>query len=406
MKERVESLVKAAENYREDMTRLVRDLVRTPSESGNEGEVADVLEAALRRLGMDLVFRDKFGNVVGVYKGTGGGENLMFNCHMDQVATGNLADWQYPPFDGVVAEGFVHGRGASDTKGAMAAQIYGVHLLAASGTRLRGDIYLTFVIDEEPGDMWGMQMLGDSLKDKNIAFCVLGEATGLDIFLGHRGRVEIELRSTGIMSHSSAPRLGINAVDKMVKVLTKAANFDINMADDAFLGRATQSTIHISCLPGSLSTVPDYCLARIDRRYVPSESAEEIVSDYQELVAACKKSDPEIKVEVGIRKTSHTSYTGISGEGLLDKPAYLVPTENPFVQKTVAALKAAGQNPAFGKWDFGTDGAYTNNVLGIPTIGYSCCEEKYTHSSKDRVDIDALVKCAAGTASICLHICS
>ncbi len=402
----IEKINGLAEAHRDDMVKLVQDLVKSPSDSGHEGAVAAILEGKLKRLGFDEVSRDKYGNVVGLYKGTGGGNNLMFNCHMDQVATGNVEDWQYPPYGGVVAEGHVHGRGAADTKGAMAAQIYGVYLLIANHIRLKGDVYLTFVIDEEPGDMWGMKMFcNEYLKGRKIDLCILGEATCLDVFLGHRGRAEIELLSRGVMSHSSAPWLGVNAVDKMVKVLSKVGSLEAGLQDDAFLGKASQAVTHISCKPGSLSTVPDTCLVRIDRRYVPTESVEAILGDFRQLVAKCKAEDSQIDVTVSVRKTEHQSYTGIAGTDLMDKPAYLVPQDHPLVVKTVAALKRIGQNPGFGKWNFGTDGAHTNAVLNIPTIGYSCCEEIYTHRSSDRVKIDYLVKCAAGVASICLGVC-
>ncbi len=399
-------IVDLAESYKDDMIALVQDLVRAPSESGNEKAVADILETKLNTLGFDQVFRDRYGNVVALYKGTGGGDALMFNCYMDQVATGNVADWQYPPFDGVVAEGHIHGRGASDTKGAMAAQIYGVYMLVANKIRPKGDIYLTFVIDEEPGDMWGMKMLcNEYFADKKIALCVLGEATGLDIFLGHRGRAEIELLSRGTMSHSSAPWLGVNAVDKMVKVISQLHRLEKGLPEDSFLGKASQAITHISCKPGSLSTVPDECLVRVDRRYVPTESIDAILADFTGLVDECKKEDKEININVALRKTEHTSYTGLAGNDLMDKPAYRVPEDHTLVRKTVNALKAIGQNPGFGKWNFGTDGAYTHTVMNIPTIGYSCCEEVYTHRPNDRVRIDYLIKCAAGTASICLAIC-
>lgn len=402
----LEQLDALAQSYCEEMIGLVRDLIRAPSESEHEGDVARVLTEKLKSLGFDEVFSDKYGNVVGVCKGEGGGDNLLFNCHMDQVSTGSLEDWEHPPFSGDIADGYIHGRGASDTKGAMAPQIYGVYMLKKMGVRLKGDVILTFVIDEEPGDMWGMKMLAEEyLQHRKIALCVLGESTGLDVYLGHRGRAEIELHSRGRMSHSSAPWLGINAVDKMVKVLAEVAKLGGSMKEDPFLGKASQSVTHISCKPGYLSTVPDTCLVRIDRRYLPCESAEGVMEDIRAVVEKCAEADPEINVKVKLRETRHTSYTGLTGNDLMDKPAFVVPKDHPYVTKVVDSLRAIGQNPGFGKWNFGTDGAWTHYHLGIPTIGYSCCEEVYCHRPNDRVSIELMVKCAAGVASICAAVC-
>ena len=406
MEKLYEQITEYAEAFREEMVSFVQRLVQTPSESQHEENVAKLITEELTKLGFDEVFTDPYGNVVGIYKGTGGGDNILFNCHMDQVASGNPDDWEYPPYSGAVADGYIHGRGASDTKGAMAAQVYGVYILKKLGIRLKGDVLLTFVIDEEPGDMWGMKHLCEGyLKKIPIALGVLGESTSLDVYLGHRGRTEIELISRGVMSHSSAPWLGVNAVDKMVPVLAALEELKKDMKEDAFLGKSTQSVTHISCTPGWGSTVPDVCRVWIDRRYIPGESAEGVLADIRRVITACKEKDPEINVTANMRVLSHTSYTGLKEDENMDKPAYLVEQDNPYVVKTVAALKKLGQNPGFDKWNFGTDGAYTFCYLGIPTIGYSCCEEIYTHRPKDRVNIDMLVKCAAGNASICLEVC-
>lgn len=389
---------------KDQMIDFASRIIQIPSESGNEEAVANAIKEEMTKLGFDEVIRDKAGNIIGIIKGDGTGENIMFNCHMDHVSAGNLEDWEYPPYGGVVDKGYIHGRAASDVKGAIATQVYSAYLLKALGVKLKGDVIVTFVIDEEPGDMWGMKHLCKDWLNTPIALCVLGEATSLDIYLGHRGRLEMELLSTGRMSHSSAPWLGINAVNKMVPVLAELEKISANLPEDDFLGKSTLSVTHISCQPGWGSTVPDVCRVNVDRRYIPAETAPEIIAQVQDIIDKCKEKDPDINVKVKTRELPHTSYTGISEMDLLDKPAYLVPKDNIYVQKVEKALKEIGQNPGYGKWDFGTDGAYTDHVLGIPTIGYSCGEEVYAHRSNDRVSIDYMLKSVEGNFAIAVAI--
>lgn len=393
-----------AEELQPQIVDFTQRLIQTRSISGEEGAIARLIQDEMRKLGYDEVLTDPAGNVIGILRGRGQGETIMFNCHMDHVSEGNLADWEYEPYGGTVAGGWVHGRGASDVKGAIASQVYGVYLLKASGIELQGDVILTFVIDEEPGDMWGMKHLCQDWLNRPVSLVVLGEATSLDIYLGHRGRLEMELIGRGKMSHSSAPWLGVNAVTKMAPVITKLDELSRSLPEDDVLGKSTLSVTHISCQPGWGSTVPDICRVWVDRRYLPSESTEEVVNQFKQAVAECQAADPDINVECRIRQLAHTSYTGISETEQLLKQPYLVPQDNPYVQKVVKALQDIGQNPSFGVWDFGTDGSYTAHVLGIPTIGYAPGEEEYAHRPTDRVRIDFLIKAAVGNAAICCAV--
>ncbi|MEW6624486.1 MAG: YgeY family selenium metabolism-linked hydrolase [Bacillota bacterium] len=399
-----EQLWSKTEELKPQIVDFCSRLIRVPSLSGEEGAVAVLIQNKMLKLGFDEVIVDPVGNVIGILKGQGGGDNIMFNCHMDHVSPGNLADWEYPPYDGKVDETWVHGRAASDTKGAIASQIYGAYLLKTLGLKTKGDIILTFVIDEEPGDMWGMKHLCQDWLDRPVSLVVLGEATSLNIYLGHRGRLEMELVSRGKMSHSSAPWLGINAVNKMIPVLAQLEEVSRSLPEDKELGRSTLVVTHISCVPGWGSTVPDICTVWIDRRYLPSESTEEVIAQVQAVVDRCRQQDPDINVEVRIRELDHKSYTGITEKEKLLKQPYLISRDDPYVQCAVKALQEIGQNPGFDIWDFGTDGSYTAHVLGIPTIGYSPCEEVYAHRSTDRVRIDYLMQAAAGNAAIALAV--
>ena len=119
-----EVLKTIAAKYKDDIVHTASELIQRNSQSLHEGEVAAYVQEKMKELGYDKVEVDRYGNVFGTMKGTGGGSSVMLNCHMDVVYEGDESLWPYPPYSGAIAEGRVWGRGASDTKGTMAIQIY------------------------------------------------------------------------------------------------------------------------------------------------------------------------------------------------------------------------------------------------------------------------------------------
>ena len=128
-----EVLKTIAAKYKDDIVHTASELIQRNSQSLHEGEVAAYVQEKMKELGYDKVEVDRYGNVFGTMKGTGGGSSVMLNCHMDVVYEGDESLWPYPPYSGAIAEGRVWGRGASDTKGTMAIQIYVPFLLKEAG---------------------------------------------------------------------------------------------------------------------------------------------------------------------------------------------------------------------------------------------------------------------------------
>ncbi len=397
---------KILEESHDDMIAFARRLIRLPSVTGEEKDVADAILSEMKRLDFDDVYRDDAGNIVGIVSGNGGGEHLLFNCHMDQVDPGNLAAWEYPPFEGAIADGWIHGRGASDTKGAIATQVYAAAAVKKAGLSHGGDIIVSAVVEEEPGDMWGMRKLADGVLSEypgKIGMLVLGEATGLNVYLGHRGKVEIDLRTLGKVAHSSAPWRGVNAVYKMRPVIEALEKLGESLPEHSFLRRSSVAVTNISCSPGWLSTVPDVCTVRIDRRFLPSENRETILSELEGILRSSGLNVGE-DAFVEIQKYDHSGYVGLKESMELYKPAFLTPENEPRVRCVVNALENAGQHPTFDCWDFGTDGAWIATELHIPTIGYSPCEEEYAHTPKDRISIDLMKRALHGYVSMSLAL--
>lgn len=400
-------IIELSEAMRDDVIDFAQRLIQTPSISGNEKELADLCIDEMKKLGYDEVFRDAVGNIVGTMQGTGGGKNIMYNSHMDHVDAGNLNNWKYDPYKAEIAYGFIHGRAASDVKGGMAAQIYAGALLKKLG-KLKGNFIYTGVVQEESAELFGIEFLCEkTFKEKDITFGLMisSESTNLDLFLGHRGRVEMEVITNGRTSHGSTPQRGINAIEKMVPILAGINKIAENLPEHHFLGKATLTSTVINCSPGRLSIIPDLCTVSLDRRLVPGETFDDAMTPIKALIESLKANDKDFNAEIRIKKLKQTSYTGYSKEVYKYMDAWFLEEDSEYVGMVKKSLNKIGQNPGIGKWEFGTDCSYVTGRLGIPSIGYSPMEEVYAHTPYDRVDIDKIIKAVAGNASIAYDFC-
>ncbi len=403
---------------------FTQKLVQTPSISGEEGTLTDLLLAEMEKLGYDDCFRDDQGNIVGLVKGTEEGPTIMFNSHMDHVSPGDAANWEgYDPYgaeidvcdvdkqdkDGTEKAECIHGRAASDVKAGEAAQIYAGGLLAKlkkEGVGFKGTFMFTGVVQEEPAEMVGMKYLVDTtLPAKGLTYdaMVSSEATSLKLYLGHRGRVEMLATVYGRTSHGSAPWLGINSIYKAMPLIQKIKDeLYPSLPKDPHLGQASISLNIIECSPGALSIVPDQTFLSLDRRYIPGETPEKALAEIQAIIDELAAADPEFKADVKIKKAVEKSYTGMEFEVEKNMYAWKIDQENPFVQAAAAGLTELGQEVKYGHWDFGTDGSKTAGFDQKPTIGYSPMQEQYAHTPFDKVRTDFIVKSVAGNAAIFL----
>lgn len=398
-----ERLEEHAAAHRADVTRFATELIRTPSLSGDEEAVATLVMDELRRLGYDEVFSDAVGNVVGVLRGTGTGPSVLFCSHLDTAEPGDPELWERSPYEVVEQDGALLGLGASDSKGALAAQVYAGALLKHLGVPLAGDVIVAGVVMAERAEGFGIAHLFEAtLPEHGLApaFVVMGDPTGLDVFLGQRGRLELEVVTIGRTSHASAPWLGVNAAYKMVPVIAGVHELAATLPSHPFLERSTIALTNLACTPARYSIIPDRCIASLDRRYLPSESLDTIVMQVQSLINRVADKDPEFKGEARVRTATETAYTGLSREVAKLLTPFVTSEEHPLVARAVAALAGVGQAPNFDKWYFSTEGGYVASVVGLPTIGYAPGEEKVSHTPYDRVRIEHLMTCVAGSAAI------
>lgn len=416
---------KLTEGFKEDVIKLAQKLVQTPSISGTEFALSELLLAEMQKLGYDDYFRDEQGNIVGTVNGTEPGPTIMYNSHMDHVSPGDSANWEgYDPYGGKIdvctvenqdktvkeqAE-CLHGRGASDVKCGEAAQIYAGGVLAKmkkQGFKLKGKYMFTGVVQEEPAEMVGMiHLIDKTLPAKGLTYdaMVSSEASSLKIYCGHRGRVEMLVTVYGRTSHGSAPWLGINAIYKAIPLITKIKDeLYPNLPKDPELGQASLSLNIIECSPGALSIVPDRCMLSLDRRTIPGENAEMAMGQIMKIIEELAAKDPEFKADVKVKTAVEKSYTGMEYEVAKDMDPWKIAKDHPFVVSAAQALEGLGQPVKYGYWDFGTDASKTCGIDRKPTIGYSPMQEQYAHTPYDKARTDFILKAVAGNAAIFLN---
>lgn len=392
----------------DDLIAFTQQLVRTPSLSGQEGDVAELVRGRLESFGLSEVWTDEVGNVIAVLRGQGGGPDILLNGHMDVVPEGRRENWAFDPYAAQIdAQGRMHGRGTADMKGGLAVLVYTMKLfkeLSDSGLTLPGDLIFSAVVSEEPAEMLGMGHLCDStLPGKGLTFdlCLQAEPTNGQLNLGHRGKVELVVTTRGKSVHSSRPWQGINALEKMMPVLDHVFNeMNPNLPGHPILGKCSVTVTNLICRPGTMSIVPDECEISVDRRYLPGQSLDELVAEFDELLNELTEDDPDFRGSVRVRTNLETAYTGVQKEVAKHHPAWIMPEDHPMVLQAQSALQGVGQAGVLGYFTGGTDGGYPAGLMGIPTIGFSHADESLAHTETEHLALEALLRDAEGYAAM------
>jgi len=401
-------------------------LIRVPALPGEEKGVADLYLAEMEKLGYDEVFRDSWGNVVGIIRGTQPGPTIMYNAHLDHVEPGDPAEWLgYDPYGAVIDVDLmenqdrtgteltevIHGRAAADVKGGGACQIYAGALLLklrGQGQAMAGNFMFSGVVLEEPAEQLGMtKLISETLPARGLDYdgVVSCEATSLKLYLGHRGRVELQVTIEGVTSHGSAPWLGINAVNKATAFIDRVEQVVATEAQkDEKLGRSSIALTIINCTPGSMCIVPDRCQITYDRRMVPGETAEGCVAQIQAVIDELAAKDKDFRARVAIAAVPRTSYTGLTATIPNVKQAWKIDPSHAFVQAAANGLAGLGQPVKYGYWDFGTDLSVICGRDKKPAVGYSPMQEFYCHRPIDKVRTDYMQQAIAGNAAIFLEL--
>ncbi len=276
---------------------ILIDLVRARSQNPIDGEadVAAYVANFLERLGLDVTTQQVLpgrSNVVGRLRGTGG-PVVAFNTHMDTVPEGN--GWTQDPFGAAVVDGQLFGRGSVDAKGPLAAFLAAIEAVVLSGIRLRGDLVMTAVVDEETSSRGARHLVPSIHAD----MALIGEPTSMQVGIAHRGSLRPIIAVIGRTAHSSRPEQGINAIYQSMPVIDALRHYaeTLGSRSHALCGSPSAAVTMLNAGVAE-NVIPGRCEITLDRRMIPGEVESEVRDEINGVLDAVRRSRPDVNVLV------------------------------------------------------------------------------------------------------------
>lgn len=372
------------------MIQICQELVRKPSLSGQEYEVATVIKEIMLSKGYGHVVTDSCGNIIGVMDFGGCGKTLLLEAQIDHVGVGDPAEWQTYPYGAFINEGKLYGRGASDQKGAMAAMLCAAADLKRDGHKgLKGRLLVVGTVQQEKFEGFASRYVVDHYHPDLV---LIGEASGLSIVRGQRGRAEILVETRGRMAHSANPDFGINAVNQMVKFLALLRE-KFTPSSHPYLGEGIIVLTGLySHPPSNTGVLPDKCLATFDRRLLPGETPRSVLGQLRKIARTLSGKDPNFKAKISLSCSEDRCYTGKIMKMEHFVPAWSLPEDHPFIQTALDGLSSMGLDPMVAsKAGFGTNGCYYAGVAEIPTLAFGPSREELVHIKDEYIEIEQLI---------------
>jgi len=364
----------------EDAVALTRALVqidsRNPTLSADgpgERNVALALGRVLEDWGfsVDIGESDRPNLVARI--GPSGSPAMMFAGHLDTVGVEGMT---HDPFSGDMTDGRLYGRGSCDMKSGVAAMcVAALTASQQSGSSAARQIVITAVSDEEYESLGMRAMLDSGIRAEHA---ILTEPTRLAICPAHRGFVWSEIEFTGRAAHGSRWDIGIDAIRHAGLVLAGVDELDAGALQNRTHPLLGRGSIHASTIVGGIgmSTYPDKCILRIERRTIPGESAEDSIAELQSICEQVRARRPELNTTVRLIAAQEPSDVGIDA---------------PVVRALVKALDEENLSAPVEGLSAWTDAALLN-AAGIPAVCFGPGDIALAHAAEEFVPVDEIEK--------------
>ncbi len=353
-----------------------------------EREIAIFIKDLVSQIGFEIKLQDLGDNrinLTALLKGTGGGRTLMLNGHMDTVDTKGMT---IDPFDPVFSDGKVYGRGSLDMKAGIAAILSASRAIVDSGTKLKGDLLLTFVVDEEYKSI-GTEAVAETCHAHGAIIC---EPTDMKLVLAHKGFTWERILFHGKAAHGSRPDEGVDAITHSGIFLAAIDDFQRKVLAERKHPLLGSPSVHASLIAGGIgiSTYPDSCMLEFERRTIPGETPEGVKEEIESILVELGRKYPDF---------------------MADHEQYFVrnPLEIDEGDRLVKCLGGSWKNvmgfpvevAGFSGW---ADSAILNDK-GIPAVNFGPAG-KGLHAAEEYVEFQSVIDCTKVLTDTIITYCS
>ena len=376
------------ESQKTQVRELCRDLIKIPSNSGQEKEIAGYLQTYLLSRGFDEARIDDYGNLVARVRGNRPGKCVLFDGHLDTVPVTDAAGWKHDPYGAQIEDGRIYGRGATDMKGADAAFAFAAgEFLRCHGRDFSGELCVAGVVHEERFEGVAARAVSAVLHPDVV---IVGEASEMNIKCSQRGRAELVLETFGVPCHSSNPEKGVNAVYAICRLIEAFRQLP-PAVDERMAGDGIMELTDICSEPyPSASVVPEYCRATYDRRLLVGETRQSVLAPLQQVIDRMQAQQPGLRARISFSQGQERCYTGQTIAADRFFPGWLVDKNEDWIQDILHRVHSMGYTPQLTGYSFCTNGSHYAGEAGIPCIGMGPSRENLAHTIDEFVALEEL----------------
>ncbi len=412
-----ERVLKKVENNKNELVKNLQEIIRFPSVTGEEKNAQIYYSKILEKLSFNvdiweptiedtkinpyfLTTRDNFRgspNVVGVLKGKSGGRSIILNGHIDVVPAGDK-DWSDAPWSGKFEDGRVYGRGATDMKGGLIANIMAVKAIMDAGITLKGNVIVESVIGEETGGAGTLSAISRGYKADGA---IVSEPTDLRVCPVSIGVMWFRITIRGLAAHAGSAHLGVNAISKASMIIQGLDQFDKKRAQmkrhELYKHAPAPFNINIGTLKGGIfpTSVPDEAVIEGRMAFSPDEDISEARQALEKAVYEVAEKDDWLKEHV-----PEVEWFGFClNSGKIDKDHILTRT----IAENYSYVK--GDDPSIIGTPWGTDAGALIRYGNIPTVVFGPGPGSTAHKANEYVEVEKLLEATKVIACAVLDWC-
>jgi acetylornithine deacetylase len=416
--ELADAIAQVVEDRRDDAVRLLQDLVRVPSVTGEEGAVQEVVERVFRERGLAVdrweatpeevsPYKDHVGeqktysdrpNIVGVRSGQADGRSILLNAHVDTVEGGDPAAWSRNPFSGEVEGDLLYGRGSCDMKGGLVTHLAALDALAELGIELRGDVSVAATVGEENG---GLGALSTVLRGYRADAALITEPTRLALVPAQGGSLVFRLKISGRSAHAAVRDEGVSALEKFIPVFEDLMKLEeernATLSHPLYERLRNKVPINVGVVRAGnwASTVPESLVAEGRIGLIPGEEVEPFRELVAGRIAAVVERDPWLK-------ENPPTLEWFGGQFA---PAEVSPNAPICDALKRAHELATGEGPAVEGVPYGADMRLFILFGGMPCVMYGAGDVNAAHASDEHVSITELMTATKTIACLLADWC-